>query len=150
MDIVRPDAVPAGAKPGAGEAAKGTEATGEGRSFDQVLSEIDGSKIKVHSPEASVPSLQTSNETRVHTLAEEKTRIADSPGGIERLGEEIESNSVRLRELIGELQSGRTFTTQELIGMQAEMHEITLQIEVTTKVVAETVSGVKHLAQQQG
>jgi hypothetical protein len=110
MDIVRPDAVPTGAKPGAGEAAKGTEGKGDGRSFDQVMSEIDGSKIKVHSPEASVPSLQASDDTRVHTLTDEKTRIADSPGGIERLGQEIESNSVRLRELIGELQSGRTFT----------------------------------------
>jgi hypothetical protein len=150
MDIVRPDAVPTGAKPGAGEATKGTEATGEGRSFDQVMSEIDGSKINVHPPEASVPSLQPHDDTRVHALTEEKTRVADSPGGIERLGQEIEGNSVRLRELIGELQSGRSFTSQELIGMQAEMHEITLQIEVTTKVVAETVSGVKHLAQQQG
>jgi hypothetical protein len=147
MDIVRPDAVPTGAKPAAGEA---TEATGKGRSFDQVMSDIDGSKINVHSPEATVPSLQPRDEARVHTLTEEKTRVADAPGGIERLGQEIESNSVRLRELISELQSGRTFTTQELIGMQAEMHEITLQIEVTTKVVAETVSGVKHLAQQQG
>jgi hypothetical protein len=30
------------------------------------------------------------------------------------------------------------------------MHEITLQIEVTTRTVAETVSGVRQLAQQQG
>ena len=138
-----------GAKPGAGEGAKGTETPGEGKSFDQVMSEIDGSKIKVHFPEVSAPSLQ-SNETKVQALTDEKTKIAEGPGGIERLGHEIETNPVRLRELIGELQSGKTFTTQELIGMQAEMHEITVQIEVTTKVVAETVSGVRHLAQQQG
>jgi len=29
------------------------------------------------------------------------------------------------------------------------MNDITLQIEVTTKVVAETVAGVRHLMQQQ-
>lgn len=147
VDIVRPDAVPTGAKPGGGEA---TEATGEGRSFDDVMSDIDGSKINVHSPEATVPSLQPHNDARVLELTQEKTQVAESPGGIEQLGQEIENNSVRLRELIQELQSGRTFTTQELIGMQAEMHEITLQIEVTTRVVAETVSGVRQLAQQQG
>jgi hypothetical protein len=147
MDIVRPDAVPPEAKPGAGEA---TEATGEGKSFDDVMSGMDGSQIKVHPPEVQVPSLQPRDDTRVAAITEEKTKVAESPGGIEQLGREIESNSVRLRELIDELQSGKTFTTQELIGVQAEMHEITLQIEVTTKVVSETVSGVRQLAQQQG
>jgi len=148
MDVVRPEIVPSAAKAGAGEAA---ETTGKGKPFGQVMDEIDGSKIKVHSPEVPVPSLQeTRNEARVYALTDEKTKVAGSPGGIERLGREIESHSVRLRELIDQLQSGRTFTSQELIGMQAEMHEITLQIEVTTKVVAETVSGVRQLAQQQG
>jgi hypothetical protein len=147
MEIVRPDAVPAGAKPAVGQ---GAEAPREGESFDQVMSQIDGSKIKVHPPEVPVPSLTPRDDTRVAAITEEKTRVAGSPGGIERLGREIETSSVRLRELIDELQSGRSFTTQELIGMQAEMHEITLQIEVTTKVVAETVSGLKQLAQQQG
>ena len=147
-DIVRPDAVPTGAKPDGG--AEATESTGEGKSFDDVMNGIDGSKINVHSAEATVPSLQTGNDTRVQELTLEKTQVAESPGGIERLGQEIEANSVRLRELITELQSGKTFSTQELIGMQAEMHEITVQIEVTTKVVAETVSGARHLAQQQG
>jgi hypothetical protein len=147
MEIVRPDAIPAAAKPGATPAA---EPTGEGRSFDQVMSEIDGSKIKVHPPEVPVPSLQPHDEARVLTLTGDKTKVARSPGGIERLGHEIETSSTRLQEIIDQLQSGRTFTTQELIGLQAEMHEITLQIEVTTKVVAETVSSVKQLAQQQG
>lgn len=147
MEIVRPDAVPAAAKPAAGQ---GAEAAREGESFDQVMSQIDGSKIKVHPPEVPVPSLTPRDDARVATITEEKSRVAESAGGIERLGREIETSSVRLRELIDELQSGRSFTTQELIGMQAEMHEITLQIEVTTKVVAETVSGLKQLAQQQG
>jgi len=148
MEIARPDATPQAVKPGAGDAAG--EAQG-GKSFDQVLSEIDGSKITLHPPEVQVPSLQPgADPARADALAVEKTREAQAPGGIERLGREIETNSVRLRELIDELQSGQSFTSQELLGMQAEMHEITLQIEVTTKVVAETVSSVKQLAQQQG
>jgi hypothetical protein len=147
MEIVRPEAIPGAAKPGATQA---TEPTREGRPFDQVMAEIDGSKIQVHPPEVPVPSLQPHDEAKVLALTAEKTKEAQAPGGIERLGREIETNSVRLREIIDELQSGRTFTTQELIGMQAEMHEITLQIEVTTKAVAETVSSVKQLSQQQG
>jgi type III secretion system YscI/HrpB-like protein len=56
---------------------------------------------------------------------------------------------VRLRELVDELHSGRTYRPQELLAIQAEMGEITLRIEVTTRVVAEAVSGVRTLMQQQ-
>jgi hypothetical protein len=149
MEIVRPDAVPAGAKPGAGEAVESAREGGRGESFDQVMSQVEG-KAQVASPAAPTPGVTPPQDARVAEIAQEKARVAETPGGVERLGREIETHSVRLRELIDELQSGRTFTTQELIGMQAEMHEITLQIEVTTRTVAETVSGVRQLAQQQG
>ncbi|HSD29758.1 MAG TPA: hypothetical protein VLL75_20815, partial [Vicinamibacteria bacterium] len=65
------------------------------------------------------------------------------------LGSQLEGASTRLREIVGQLQSGESFTPQQLLAMQAEMNDITLQIEVTTKVVAETVSGVRQLLQQQ-
>jgi len=145
MDIVRPDAIPAMAKPEAGGAA---DVAGEGRSFDRVMADLDASKAQPQPAQVEGPGRP--RDARALELVAEKTEIAESPGGIERLGREIETNSVRLRELIDQLQSGQTFTTQELIGMQAEMHEITVQIEVTTKVVSETISGVKQLAQQQG
>jgi hypothetical protein len=149
MDIVRPDALPAGAKPGAGEAAEIAREGAKGESFDTVMSQVEA-KGQVAPSHAPAPGTTAQQDPRVAEIAQEKARVAEAPGGVERLGREIETNSVRLRELIDELQSGRTFTTQELIGMQAEMHEITLQIEVTTRTVAETVSGVRQLAQQQG
>ena len=62
---------------------------------------------------------------------------------------EIEQAHRRLNEIIREVQGGRTFTPQELLGLQAEMHQITLQLEATTKVVSQVVSGVKQLLQQQ-
>ena len=121
-----------------------------GKSFDQVLDKVDGSRLEVHDPEVAVPGLQKGGEVRTEKLAAEKKQVAKEPGGIERLSADIEQGTVRLRELVNDLQGGRTFTPQELLGIQAEMNDITLQIEVTTKVVAEAVSGVKNLMQQQG
>src|SRR5262245_5403529 len=147
MDIVRPDAIATAVKPAAGEAA---DVAKGGKSFDEVLDKVDGSQLKVHDAEVPVPSLQKGVEVRAEQLAAEKKEVAQEPGGIERLSADIESSTVRLRELVNDLQGGRTFTPQELLGIQAEMNDITLQIEVTTKVVAEAVSGVKNMMQQQG
>jgi len=145
MDVVRPDAAAAAVKAPSKEAA---ETASGGKPFDQVLSEVDLSQVRLHPPEATVPSLQE-GPARAEALRENKLEIARAPGGIEKLGLEMERGAVRLQELVGELKSGRTFTPQELLAVQAEVHDITLSIEVTTKVVAETVSGVKHLMQQQ-
>jgi hypothetical protein len=143
MDIVRPDAAAAATKP----AAAGTEEAAKG--FEKVLSEVDLSQARLHPTEAVVPGL-AEGPAKAEALRQDKLKIAREPGGIERLGLEMERGTVRLQEIMDELQSGRTFSPQELLAVQAEMHEITLSIEVTTKVVAETVSGVKHLMQQQG
>jgi hypothetical protein len=146
MEIVRPDVLGtaetlAQAKGGAPEAAPG------GKPFDEVMAEVDGSGMRMHSPEVTV--LQPDQDLRLHQLQEEKTRIAREPDGIQRLGSEIERSTLRMNELLTELRSGRTFTPQELLGVQAEMHDLTLQIEVTTKVISETASGVRQLMQQQ-
>lgn len=147
MEIVRPDVAGAAAKPPAGEAA-GAAAAG-GKPFDEVLANVDGSRIKVHPPEAVVPSLQVDPAARTEALRADTLKVAQSPGGVEKLGTQLESATTRLREIVGQLQSGESFTPQQLLAMQAEMNDITLQIEVTTKVVAETVSGVRQLMQQQ-
>jgi hypothetical protein len=82
-------------------------------------------------------------------LRADKLKVAQSPGGVATLGAQLENAGARLREIVGQLQSGESFTPQQLLAMQAEMNDITLQIEVTTKVVAETVAGVRQLMQQQ-
>jgi type III secretion system YscI/HrpB-like protein len=147
MDVVRPDMTGAAAKPVTGEGA-GAAAPG-GKPFDEVLANVDGSRIRVHSPEEVVPSLQVDPVARAEALRADKLEVARSPGGVEKLGAQLEGAAGRLREILGQLQSGESFTPQQLLAMQAEMNDITLQIEVTTKVVAETVSGVRHLMQQQ-
>jgi hypothetical protein len=145
MDVARPEIAGAAAQPVAAEA----PAARGGQSFEDVLNGIDGSQIKVHPPEAVVPSLQVDPAQRAEALRTEKLQLAQDEGGIERLGAELERSTARLREIVGQLQSGESFSPQGLLAMQAEMNDITLQIEVTTKVVAETVAGVRQLMQQQ-
>ena len=144
MDVLRPEAV--GAHVARGGAAPDTEAPG--RPFAEAVGEMGGSKIRLLSPEVPAPHLQSPG-TDAAQLKKEKEAVAKEPGGIEQLGREIEQGATRLRELVDELHSGRTYRPQELLAIQAEMGEITLRIEVTTRVVAEAVSGVRTLMQQQ-
>lgn len=144
MDIVRPEAV--GSSEALKQAGEAVQVPSGGKSFEQVLSQIDGSQIRIHSPEG--PPLQPDPALKVQRMVEEKTQVAQSPGGIQRLGAELERNATRLDEMVGQLRSGRTFSPEELLNLQAEMCEITLEIQVTTKVVSETVSGVRQLMQQ--
>lgn len=144
MDVVRPEAVGAPVT-GAGVA---PQAEAGGRPFAEVVGEMGGSRIRLIPPEQPAPHLQDPAADAAR-LRQEKEAVAREPGGIERLGREIEQGAVRLREMVGELQSGRTYRPQELLAIQAEMGEITLRIEVTTRVVAEAVSGVRTLMHQQ-
>ena len=73
----------------------------------------------------------------------------DQPGGTEKMLRDVERGHQRLSELVGELGSGRTFSPQELLGLQSEMHHIMRQLETTGKMLGEVVSGAKTLLQQQ-
>ncbi|MCS7313306.1 MAG: hypothetical protein NZ742_10425 [Acidobacteria bacterium] len=127
--------------------------------FEQVLSQLEqqasgGSvsslNISTQGPTSSMSPAETiSAPTRIQQIYDEKKKVAESPEGIRHLMAEIEQGYHRLNELIDQLQSGRTFTPQELLGIQAQIHDLTVQVEVTTKVISETVSGLKQLLQQQ-
>jgi hypothetical protein len=149
MDVLRPDAIPGAIKPAAGEAAEAGKA---GKSFDEVMKGVEagqgGQKRLPQLEIREVPTLPPPNEERRLALTAEKKEIAQAPGGVEKLTNELQAGHHRLQELIDQLKT-RTYSPQELLGIQAEMHDIQLQIEVTTKVVAESVSSVRNLMQQQ-
>jgi len=125
--------------------------------FEQVLSQLEqqgaGSSLSNVSPQGPVSSVSPTEtvppDAKVQQIYDEKKKVAESPEGIRQLMAEIEQGYHRLNDLIGQLQSGRTFTPQELIGIQAQIHDLTVQVEVTTKVISEAVSGLKQLLQQQ-
>lgn len=128
--------------------------------FEQVLSQLEQqgsggavsslSNVSPQGPASSVsPPQMVPADTKVQQIYDEKKKVAESPEGIRQLMGEIEQGYHRLNDLIGQLQSGRTFSPQELIGIQAQIHDLTVQVEVTTKVISEAVSGLKQLLQQQ-
>lgn len=124
---------------------------GQVQEFEQVLQSLQnqGKDPQQLVQKAAEQTPRTEAPGEAQSLYEQKLEEAQKPGGIEKLLGEIDSGQKRLNEIIKEIKSGRTFTPQELIGLQSEMHQLTLQLETTTKVVSQVVQGVKQLMQQQ-
>lgn len=145
MDAVRPDAIPNPVKPPAGEA--GVSAKG-GPPFAEVMDHAAQKRLP-QLEVREVPTLPPPNEDKVLRLAAQKKGEAQVPGGIDKLTNDLQAGHRRMHELVEELKT-KTYSPQELLGIQAEMHDLQVQIEVTTKVVAEATSSVRNLMQQQG
>jgi hypothetical protein len=83
-------------------------------------------------------------EILARRVAEEKQELARGSGGPERLSADIERNTARLRALVERLQDpASTFTPEELLGIQAEMDDAALHIEVATMVLAGAAADVR-------
>ena len=75
--------------------------------------------------------------------------VQTAPSSAENLLRQVETGHHRLTEILGELDSGQAFSAHQMLGLQAEMHQIMRQLETATKVMGEVVSGAKTLMQQQ-
>lgn len=147
----------AGLQPGGqivSQAQKLVEQTpGQLQEFEQVLAQLEGQQGAAGSAQQAAleapPAARVEGPERGQDLYLQKVDEAQEPGGVRKLLSEIEVGTQKLDSLLAELNKGRTFTTQELIGLQAEIQAISRQVEVTTRVVSEVVSNVKNLLQQQ-
>lgn len=101
---------------------------------------LQGDGIKVEGVRSSAES------ERLYAQAIDTAR---GPEGPSKLLADMEKGHARLNQILGEIENGKTYTPQQLLGMQGEMHAITMQLEISSKVVTELVSGVKQLMQQQ-
>ena len=145
MDVARPD-VTSAVKPAASE---GLEGARGGKPFDEVMKGAEGQHRRLPQLEIrETPALHPPDPAKVQKLTADKQKIVEAPGGLQKLTTDLETGHARLKELVDQLQT-RTYTPQELLGVQAEMHDIQVQIEVTTKVVAEATSSLRNLMQQQ-
>ena len=125
---------------------------GQIQDFQQVLAQLEqqnqGGAVQQAAQQTPEPASIEGPE-RAQELYLQKLDEAKEPGGVRKLLSEVEVGAQRLDELLGELNKGRTFSTQELLGLQAEIQHVSLQVETTTRVVSEVVSSVKNLLQQQ-
>jgi hypothetical protein len=125
---------------------------GQLQDFEQVLNQLEQGNNPGAAQQAAQQTPQAAKiegPERAQELYLQKLDEAKEPGGVRRLLSEVEVGTQKLDSLLGELNKGKTFTTQELIGLQAEIQQVSLQVEATTRVVSEVVSSVKNLLQQQ-
>ncbi|RME72066.1 MAG: hypothetical protein D6776_09405 [Planctomycetota bacterium] len=63
---------------------------------------------------------------------------------------DLNTGQERLEQIIQELRSGKQFSTQELLGLQAEVNLLSEQIQMSTKLVDSAMQSIKQVMQQQG
>ena len=56
---------------------------------------------------------------------------------------------MRLDEIIGDLRSGKQYSQSELIGLQAEVSQLSEQVQMSTKLVDSAMQSIKSVMQQQ-
>lgn len=104
-------------------------------------------------PSAAADAAQTipapaSVETAQPVEAARATEGVEPSRAVEFL-ERVGDNYARLESLIAEIRSGQSFTVQELVGLQAEIHKLSLEINTATSAINAAVSNVRTLFQQQ-
>ncbi len=70
--------------------------------------------------------------------------------GLKNLTDNLEKSNVELDNLIKSvMQDGRSFSPSELMAMQAQIYQLTREIELTSKVVEQANQGIKTMLNQQ-
>jgi hypothetical protein len=68
---------------------------------------------------------------------------------LQQVVDRLKGGQNRLQSLIKDCTSGKTFSPQEMLGLQAEISAITTDIQLCSKVVEQGVAGVKQMLQMQ-
>jgi hypothetical protein len=68
---------------------------------------------------------------------------------LEQVVNRLKAGQSRLNDLIKSATSGKTFSPQELLGLQAEVSQISTEIQLCSKVVEQGVSSLKSVFQMQ-
>ena len=69
--------------------------------------------------------------------------------GMRRMLEQVMSGQNKLDKIINVATSGRVFSPQELLAVQAGVYKFSQELELTSKVVEKATSGVKQTMQTQ-
>jgi hypothetical protein len=70
-------------------------------------------------------------------------------GSLQQVVDRLKAGQGRLKDLISNATSGKTFSPAELIGLQAEVSQITTEIQMCSKVVEQGVGSIKQTMQMQ-
>lgn len=81
-------------------------------------------------------------------MGQEIPKVTDM-NSLQQVVDRLKAGQSRLKDLIDNATSGKTFSPQELIGLQAEVSQITTEMQMCSKVVEQGVSSVKQTMQMQ-
>lgn len=103
--------------------------------------------MQVQKPE-QVQDMQQINPANETQKVGDIPKVTDMPG-LEKAVNHLKSGQTKLNDLIKECMSGKTFSPQEMLGLQAQISDITTEIQMYTKIVEQGCSAVKSTMQMQ-
>ncbi|HSP06148.1 MAG TPA: hypothetical protein VLR94_03175 [Acidobacteriota bacterium] len=81
-------------------------------------------------------------------VGQEIPKVTDMKS-LQQVVDRLKAGQSRLKDLIDNATSGKTFSPQELIGLQAEVSQITTEMQLCSKVVEQGVGSLKQTMQMQ-
>jgi exonuclease VII small subunit len=116
------------------------------------MQDLAGPKNSTQAPQIQ-KSEQVQDPSRIDQVRDtqkvgEIPKVTDMPS-LEKVVNQLKSGQTRLNDLIKECMSGRTYSPQELLGLQVEISAITTEIQMYSKIVEQGVSSIKSTMQMQ-
>lgn len=102
-------------------------------------------EARQHAPQQAdvLRAARRAQVVEVPAIGESMNRLGIQ-GGIQRIMEDVMQGQNKLEEIISLSLSGRSFSTPELLAMQAGVYRFTQELELTSKVVEKATSTVKQ------
>lgn len=133
-----------------------TQAAGEGGKFDKMMAQNtqqvqDPSKVQEATKAMDV--LKSAKAGHVDpSLGVKQVEAVKDPqkmDGVKRVLSNVMDGQNALDSIISKASSGKQFSNQELLAMQAGVYKFSQELELTSKVVEKATSGVKQTMQTQ-
>ena len=148
------------------------EASKQMQNASEQISKFEELRQKMEAQEVSSPAAQKSGmeKASADNLQAQQAQEVQAPqnanavGDVQKLGEipkvtdmqglekvvnRLKSGQDRLNSLINESLSGKSFTPQEMLALQAEVSQITSEIQLCTEIVKSGLGSVKQVMSTQ-
>lgn len=141
------------------------EASKQLQNASEQVSKFEELRSKMEAQDVAGPKNSTQQGLQVHkaeqvqdpqqvNAANEAKSVAEVPKvtdmtGLEKAVNHLKTGQNRLNDLIKECTSGKTYSPQELLGLQAEISDLTTEISMYSKIVEQGVSSIKSTMQMQ-
>ena len=124
-----------------------------GAQFDKMMTQQvqDPSKVNEAGKVSDVLKTAKLNATDPSTGVKqvEATKETKQMGGVRRLVAGVMDGQNKLDDIIAKASSGKQFSQQQMLAMQAGVYKFSQELELTSKVVEKATSGVKQTMQTQ-